>query len=127
MHYFARISTWVITSIHNHLATTLFKHIKNPLPQNNYNHVTPGGDGQALVIAESANFSTLNYSVRYFSRKMICCKDLLCCTDSTRCMYRTGRTALPQPAPGFSVATAVMMFYDSTAVQISFYLVKFLL
>ena len=48
--------------------------------------LAPGGDGQALVIAESARFSTLDCSVKYFSRKTICYRDLLCSTDSTRCI-----------------------------------------
>ena len=38
------------------------------------------------MIAESANFSTLDCSVKYFSKETICCKDLLCSTDSTRCI-----------------------------------------
>ena len=86
----------------------------------------PGGDEQALVIAESANVSTLDCSGKVFLKK----DDLLqgfVVFYGLHEVYRTGRTALPQPAPGFSVATAVMMIYDSTAVLISSYLVKFLL
>ena len=60
-----------------------------------------GGDGQALVIAESATFSTLDCSVKYFSRKTICCKDLLCSTDSTRCIE-----LVEQPCPSLPLDLA---------------------